>query len=53
MITAGYPAPPAIAATIYNQGMIGRLASRVTREGWAVEKAVAWAREELETYRPG
>lgn len=49
-VVAGYPAPPRVAALIYNQGMVGALAERVTKGGESVEKAIAWATRELEGY---
>jgi hypothetical protein len=47
-IVAGYPAPPATAALIYNQGLIGRMAERAMRTREPVEKTIAWAGQELE-----
>lgn len=49
-VVAGYPAPPRVAAHIYNEGMAGALAERVTRGNEPIEKAIAWATRELEGY---
>ena len=52
-IVAGYPAPPRIAALIHNQGTVGALAARVTQGREPIEKAIVWAKHELETYLRG
>ncbi|MGE0715979.1 MAG: ABC transporter substrate-binding protein [Alphaproteobacteria bacterium] len=50
VVVAGYPAPAQIAAQIYNHGLLSQLVTRVTQGGEAIEKAVAWAKRELEGY---
>ena len=53
IIVAGYPAPPAIAAQIYNEALIPNMVARVTRTGESPDDAIAWASEELEGYMRG
>lgn len=53
IIVAGYPAPPAVAAQIYNEGLIPNMVARVTQAGESVDDAIAWASEELEGYLRG
>ncbi|MCC6918624.1 MAG: extracellular solute-binding protein [Alphaproteobacteria bacterium] len=53
VIVAGYPAPAAMAADIYNRGLITQLVTRVTQGAESIEKAIAWARRELEGYVRG
>jgi ABC-type glycerol-3-phosphate transport system substrate-binding protein len=50
VIIAGYPAPPPVAAQIYNQGLIPNMVARITQAGEAPDDAIAWAAEELEGY---
>ena len=52
-IVPGYPAPARIAATIFEQRLIGQLAARALHPDGGVEQAVAWARRELEAYNSG
>lgn len=52
-IVTGYPAPPLIAANIYNQGLIPTLVGRVTQGGESIDEAIAWAVNELEGYMRG
>ncbi|BBK36848.1 ABC transporter substrate-binding protein [Allostella sp. ATCC 35155] len=52
-IVPGYPAPARIAATIFEQRLIGQLAVRAIDPDGGVEQAVAWARRELEAYISG
>lgn len=53
VITAGYPAPPPIAAQIYNQGLMPTMTARVTQGGESFDDAIAWATNELEGYMRG
>lgn len=53
VITAGYPAPPPVAANIYNQSLIPNLVARVTQRGESVKNAIAWAENELQGYLRG
>jgi hypothetical protein len=50
MIVAGYPAPPSIAASIYNEALIPNMVARVTQAGESPDDAIAWAEEELAAY---
>lgn len=52
-IVTGYPAPPAIAANIYAQGLIPTMVARVTQGGESFDDAIAWATNELEGYMRG
>lgn len=52
-VVPGYPAPAGIAATIFEQGLIGQVAARALDPDGGVEQAVAWARRELEAYISG
>ena len=53
IVVAGYPAPPAIAAQIYNEALIPNMVARVTQTGELPDDAIAWASEELEGYLRG
>ena len=53
VIVTGFPAPPAVGARIYNEGLLAVLVARVTQGGESVEDAIAWAAEELEGYQRG
>ena len=53
IIVAGYPAPPAVATQIYNEGLIPNMVARVTQAGESIDDAIAWASEELEGYLRG
>ena len=53
IIVAGYPAPPAVATQIYNEGLIPNMVARVTQTGESPDDAIAWASEELEGYLRG
>ncbi len=46
----GLPAPPQIAVQIYNQALTCNLIAKVTQGGLPIEKAIAWAENELEGY---
>ncbi|MEM7025384.1 MAG: extracellular solute-binding protein [Pseudomonadota bacterium] len=50
IIVTGYPAPPAIATSIYTEGLIPNMVARVTQTGESPDDAIAWASEELEGY---
>ena len=52
-IVSGYPAPPAIAAQIYNQALVPNMVARVTQTGASFDDAIAWASDELEGYMRG
>jgi len=47
IIVAGYPAPPPVAAQIYEQGLIPNMVARVTQTGESVDDAIAWAEDEI------
>jgi hypothetical protein len=53
VIVAGYPAPPQVAARIYNEGLYPVMVARVTQGGESIDDAIAWAAEELEGYLRG
>jgi ABC-type glycerol-3-phosphate transport system substrate-binding protein len=53
IVVAGYPAPPAIAAQIYNEALIPNMVARVTQAGESPDDAVFWASEELEGFMRG
>jgi hypothetical protein len=53
IVVAGFPAPPAIATQIYNEGLIPNMVARVTQTGESVDDAIFWASEELEGYMRG
>lgn len=53
LIVTGFPAPPAIAAKIYTEGLIPNLAAQVTQGGLSIDDAMSWAEEELEGYMRG
>jgi hypothetical protein len=53
IIVAGYPAPPDVAALIYNEGLIPNLVARVTQTGESPDDAIAWAEDELAGYMRG
>lgn len=53
VMAPGYPAPPREAALIHNQGLIGRMVSRALRAPDGIERAVVWARQELEAHLSG
>ena len=48
LMVAGSPAPPLVAAQIYNQGMIPVMVAQVTQGGKSIDDAIAWATNELE-----
>jgi hypothetical protein len=52
-IVSGYPAPPAVAAQIYNQALVPNMVARVTQTGESFDDAIAWASDELEGYLRG
>ena len=52
-IVSGYPAPPAVAAQIYNQALVPNMVARVTQTGESFDDAIAWASDELEGYMRG
>jgi len=52
-IVAGYPAPPGIAAQIYTQGLMPTLVAKVTQGGESIDKAIEWAKNELEGFMRG
>ncbi len=47
VIVAGYPAPPSVAAQIYNEGLIPNMVARVSQAGESVDDAIAWAEDEV------
>ncbi|MEZ5933776.1 MAG: extracellular solute-binding protein [Alphaproteobacteria bacterium] len=53
VIVAGYPAPPAIAAQIYNEAIIPNMVARVAQTGESPDDTIAWASEELEGFFRG
>ena len=53
LIVAGSPAPPLVAAQIYNQGLIPTMLAQVTQGGKSVDDAIDWASNELEGYLRG
>jgi hypothetical protein len=53
VITAGFPAPPPVAANIYNQALIPTMVAKVTQGGQSPKDAIAWAENELEGYIRG
>ena len=52
-IVSGYPAPPAVAAQIYNEALVPYMVARVTQTGESYDDAIAWASGELEGYLRG
>ena len=52
-IVSGYPAPPAVAAQIYNEALVPNMVARVTQTGESYDDAIAWASDELEGYLRG
>ncbi len=50
LFIAGYPAPPVIAANIFNQGTIPVMVAKVTQGGESVDDVIAWAEEECEGF---
>jgi hypothetical protein len=53
VIVAGFPAPPPIAANIYNEALIPNMVARVTQTGESFDDVIAWASEELEGFLRG
>jgi hypothetical protein len=43
VIVAGYPAPPDVAAQIYNEGLIPNLVARVTQAGESPDDAIGFS----------
>jgi hypothetical protein len=48
---AGAPAPPRIANQMYAQGTMTKLIARYTQGGETIDRAIAWAEEEIEGFR--
>lgn len=53
LFIAGDPAPPKIAANIFNQGVIPTMVARVTQGGESVDDAISWVQEEVEGFLRG
>jgi len=53
LVVAGWPAPPAIAANVYQQALIANMIARVTVDGESHDDAIGWAARELEGFRRG
>jgi ABC-type glycerol-3-phosphate transport system substrate-binding protein len=53
LITAGYPAPPTVGASIYNESLMPNMVARVTQGGDSVDDAIIWAEDELAGYLRG
>ncbi len=47
---AGWPAPPPIAAQIYNQAVMPKMVARVTQSGMPIEQSIVLAQQELEGF---
>ena len=47
---AAAPAPPKIATQIYNQATMPKMISKCTQEGQSIDRAIAWAADELEGF---
>jgi hypothetical protein len=47
---AAAPAPPKIAVQIYNQATMTKMVARMVQQGDSVDKAIAWAADELEGF---
>jgi ABC-type glycerol-3-phosphate transport system substrate-binding protein len=48
---AGAPAPPKIANQMYAQGTVTKLIARCTQGGESIDRAIAWAEEEIDGFR--
>ncbi len=44
------PAPPKIANQMYAQGTMTKLVAHCTQQGQTIDKAIAWAAQELEGF---
>jgi hypothetical protein len=53
LITAAYPAPPEVGASIYNEALMPNMVARVTQGGESVDDAILWAEDELAGYLRG
>ena len=47
---SGYPAPPNIAAHIYNEATMTKMIAKVAQSGQTPTQAIAWAQRELEGF---
>jgi len=50
---AAYPAPPAIAVQMYNQGIQAKMIARVVQNKEPVDRTIAWVTRELEGFQRG
>ena len=50
---ADYPAPPAVAVQMYNQGIQAKMIARVVQNKEPVDRAIAWVTRELEGFQRG
>ena len=50
---ADYPAPPAVAVQMYNQGIQAKMIARVVQNKEPVERTIAWVTRELEGFQRG
>lgn len=48
---AGAPAPPKMANQMYAQGTVTKLIARCTQRGESIDKAIAWAEQEIGGFR--
>src|SRR4051794_35396509 len=48
---SGYPAPPNIAAHIYNEATMAKMIAKITQGGNTPAQAIAWAERELEGFK--
>jgi len=53
LVVGGYPAPTAIAASIYTQALVPTMVAKVTSGGQSFDEAIKWAVNELEGYKRG
>lgn len=50
---AAYPAPPAIAVQMYNQGIQAKMIARIVQNKEPVDRTIAWVTRELEGFQRG
>jgi len=50
LIVAGYPAPPGIGASIYNEALMPNMVAEVTQSGRSIDDVIAWAEDEVAGY---
>jgi hypothetical protein len=48
---AGAPAPPSLANQMYAHGTITKMIARCTQGGETIDRAIAWAEQEIDGFR--